>query len=256
MKINNKIICRKIISVCSILTLLLVSASAASSSSAWKRFGSAIGSVPITYKHNATVNVANGKAWANATMITDTGTTKVPTGYVGAQAVLLRNNKAVLSTAMIYNSTEATGITVTSNSSTISGDYQAKGYCSYWQKDFYVEGEEMCSYISPILQLGVNSKSNKNIPDEFKCHINTKGETYGKLAAEEISGQTLDLIEAVGINGKTGYIRADDLRPKFSSPQEAAQYNPEEHTIPVYDKNGTVVIDSFPIVDAAVEILE
>ena len=252
MRIHKKMISRKLISICSILALLLVSASAASSSSAWKLFGTGVGSIPLTYKHNATINVANGKAWANATIVTNDGTTKVPTGYVGAQAVLLRNNKAVLSTPVIYNSTTATGITVTSDPSYASGDYQAQGYCSYWQTDHYVEGS---SYLSPILQLGVNSILNNNLPDEFKCYTNAKGETYGSLVAEEISGQSLDLIEAVGINGNSGYIRTDDLRPKFASPREAAQNNPKENTIPVYDKDGIMIIDSFPIVEATVELI-
>jgi hypothetical protein len=73
--------------------------------------------------------------------------------------------------------------------------------------------------------------------------VNEKGETYGSAENVE-SNAAPDLIQAIGVDGTHGYIRAEDLEtepPK--SPKEALSKQQSislnsVRTIPLYDING------------------
>lgn len=81
---------------------------------------------------------------------------------------------------------------------------------------------------------------------------NARGNSFGKMPAEGPGGGMPDLVAVVGVNGKSGYVRADDLgindEPP-SSPEEALRQQAERQDgeVPVFAEDGTTVIDSFVI---------
>ena len=81
---------------------------------------------------------------------------------------------------------------------------------------------------------------------------NARGNTFGKMPAEGPARGMPDLVAVVGVTGKSGYVRADDLgindEPP-SSPEEALrqQAEREDGEVPVFAEDGTTVIDSFGI---------
>lgn len=85
----------------------------------------------------------------------------------------------------------------------------------------------------------------------FDYLVNEQGQTYGH--GPYPSGQTreLDLIKAEGENGIVGYVKAADLAPRVSSPEEAIAYQESVEadggytSIPLYKLDGQTVIGKF-----------
>jgi len=93
---------------------------------------------------------------------------------------------------------------------------------------------------------------------------NSKGETYGTM--EQHIEHHLDLIAALGTNGREGYIRWSETpegqwEGKINTPEDAMKYMeflktlPEEYPVPLYDLEGNVIgefifTDSAQIFDA------
>lgn len=78
--------------------------------------------------------------------------------------------------------------------------------------------------------------------------VTADGETYGSALLAWAAGHRPDLILAEGMDGVTGYIRADDLRPDVNTPEEALAYMDElarseerYEDIPLYDLEGNVI---------------
>jgi hypothetical protein len=96
----------------------------------------------------------------------------------------------------------------------------------------------------------------KLLPQENKTIINTHfprnatGETYGSARDVSPYEKTPDLIEAMGINGKIGYIRLNELNgedPKTPEEALSKQANDIGREINVYKNDGKTVIDKFII---------
>lgn len=79
--------------------------------------------------------------------------------------------------------------------------------------------------------------------------VNARGMTYGSaLNATSLTNEP-NLIEAIGTNGKIGYVRAADLNPPESSgPAQAMaqqQSGESSRVIPLYASDGVTVIGQF-----------
>lgn len=92
--------------------------------------------------------------------------------------------------------------------------------------------------------------------------VTASGETYGsELLANQV-GEIPDLISAIGINGVSGYVRADEFYPNLKTAADVDAYVAamEQNTagyreIPVYDLNGNV-IDRFHVLTTENEITD
>lgn len=107
-----------------ILLGLSTAAYAATATSINGYYGPVLG---YSYLNNATVS-DNLRVWADAWVET-TGSAAVPTGYMGVQARLFKNDALYASTSMSYNSSSAYGISnVTQGGQSFpSGTYYSKG---------------------------------------------------------------------------------------------------------------------------------
>ncbi|WP_144940629.1 hypothetical protein [Paenibacillus sp. 32O-W] len=89
--------------------------------------------------------------------------------------------------------------------------------------------------------------TNGNVPDYSE---NEQGDKIGHGPFAPGPSQEPDLIRAEGGDGVVGYVKASDMNPSFSSPEEAIanQEAIEEigyRSIPLYDSDGKTVIGEF-----------
>ena len=176
----------------------------------------------------------------------------VPAGYMGGQARLYKSDGQLKqSSTMKYNNVSSSGLYVYSPATNISGTYYAQSYAAFYTGDGYVgtSGNK-----SPNLILETNFEET-SLPSNLKFQkaysVNSNGETYGSALLESTIGVEPDLISAVGTNGVNGYIKADDLTPDVSNPQEAINSNlnnGESVLIPLYDVDGSTIISEFKLV--------
>ncbi|MGG1660856.1 hypothetical protein [Brevibacillus sp. NRS-1366] len=94
------------------------------------------------------------------------------------------------------------------------------------------------------LNHAANADSASNYP------FNEQGQTYGPVPHSSKSTHLPDLISATGENGVVGYVKATDLDPKVSSPEEAIAYQKSIEAIgyksvPLYKSDGKTVIGEF-----------
>lgn len=92
------------------------------------------------------------------------------------------------------------------------------------------------------------SGSNTNFP------MNEFGESYG--SAKDVPYEKLpDLIKAIGIDGKQGYVRKTELEgPNPKTPEEALALQAKDNTdryINVYESDGKTIIDKYKILSAS-----
>lgn len=90
---------------------------------------------------------------------------------------------------------------------------------------------------------------------EYK--VNDSGLTYGSSADAPSPDQEPDLIEAIGTNGKVGYVlRVDLYGEEPASPEEAARLVSEDRDIPLYAADGKSVVGAFTISRGEVRVYE
>ena len=77
-----------------------------------------------------------------------------------------------------------------------------------------------------------------SLNETYQYPVNQSGESYGSGLLAEIVGEEPDLIEAIGVNGIVGYVRAEELEADYDVPPE------EDVIISVYDLDG-LVVDTF-----------
>ena len=77
-----------------------------------------------------------------------------------------------------------------------------------------------------------------SLNETYQYPVNQYGESYGSVLLAEVIGEEPNLILAVGINGISGYVRADELKADYDVAPE------DDVAISVYDLDG-VVIDTF-----------
>lgn len=194
------------------------------------------------YKYNSAVNADSTSVWAHVTIATNE-MKNLPAGYFGGNARLFDSAGTLLKmSGWGYNETELGGM------SFMSGIYYGKG--SYYGKGQVrmFNGDEYISYITnptPIIQ-------SKVAPANIICSTNENGETYGSEYFLNTIAIEPDLIQAQGVNGATGYVKATDLNDDYipASPAEAVIYQnslPSNQEIPLYNNDGETVIDTFII---------
>lgn len=181
--------------------------------------------------------------------ISNTGTKNVPAGYLGGMPRLYNKSKELLtSSKWTYNSVPIHMKTICTKKVKGNGKY----YYSRSKARVY-NGNGYDTYIcnqSPIIKVSTGTEGYK---------VNDKGESYGSALDEEYIGGEPDLIKAVGIGGIHGYVKAVDFEvdndtPKVAGKNSYANGESDDKTIPLYNKEGTV-IGKFKIATKAEEII-
>lgn len=106
----------------------------------------------------------------------------------------------------------------------------------------------ICAYsygnANKLLPQNNMSVSNPNFP------VNELGETYGSARDVSPYEKEPDLIKAMGVNGKIGYVRLTELNgeePKTVEEALAQQAKKEVRVINLYKSDGKTIIDKFEI---------
>lgn len=192
-----------------------------------------------SYKYYATVATSGGNAIGRGWVQTTNGAS-APTGYIGIRAYVCKvGTGAVASYGYVYNSSATAGMGIAASTSYESGKtYYANADIHLYNGNSY---NYYITYNTPYVQ--TTSGLGEITADE----------SYSPQPVEmSINGKTDKVLPAEGINGKVGYITYTDLDMYYvsSSPEEAVAYTlsqPDVRYIPVYDKDGVTIIDSYPV---------
>ena len=94
----------------------------------------------------------------------------------------------------------------------------------------------------PVYGSNANGTSTESAPEISMAYaVNERGETYGTVRQANVIGAFPDLIAAVGLDGKVGYIRFNDAHPTINNETEFALYRAaleKDRTIPLYNLDG------------------
>lgn len=155
----------------------------------------------------------------------------VPAGQIGAQARIYSTSGVMLAeSAVMWN-------TSTSN---IQGAWvKYSGNSNYYSMGkVYIGKNKKTTYVFETARTGFISGYSLGSPVEVMNYpVNQNGETYGSSLYASNIGEEPDLVLAIGINGKTGYVRNSDT--------EVTSVDNENITIPLYESDGKTVIGSF-----------
>ena len=199
----------------------------------WKTFKG----YKYTYKGCSDVWLSTGH-----TCVRQKGTTNVPKGYMGGLArIYTESGTLKASSKWQYNDSKC------NEDNTYTKSIKGKGYYYSHGKARVYNGDGYTTY---TLYKSTNQKLTSNVEEEA-YKVNEKGETYGLGIYEDAIGGEPDLIQAVGINGKIGYVRSEDFETKNGTPKEAAENSisdgeDKKEYISLYDLEGNV-IDRFEI---------
>lgn len=119
------------------------------------------------------------------------------------------------------------------------GNFYAKGTSYVYNGNGY---NSYALYSSPIQTAEI-----------LEADVNVNGQTYGSEYFLNMQGIEPDLIFAEGVNGKEGYIKKDDINREARTLDEAVVYDSSEYQVPVYDVDGTTVIDTFVVCESVVQ---
>lgn len=199
-----------------------------------------------TYNDRAVIHTSSGTAWATTEIYTS-GYTNVPIGYMGAAAQLFTAEGALCrSTSMVLNSTSTSSHAVSTATHSAASGYYSMGITAYYNGSGY---NNYFTTTTPILSLKSSLLSATLKAPVVEYAENENGQTIGSAYIAAISGDMPDLVKAVTVDGKVGYVYAQDITYDMpANPEEAlamnalAQSNP---TIPVYAEDGTTVIGYF-----------
>ncbi|WP_036717283.1 hypothetical protein [Paenibacillus harenae] len=185
-----------------------------------------------------------------STLILTQNSDFVPVGYMGAQARLYSITGVLKDSSTVkYNSSSSNNLVVFTPLRLLTSDtYYSQGRAEFYNGNSY---EGLSINMSPRVTLS-NTKSlsvTNPLPDNLKQQeeyaVNNNGETFGSALLEAKIGEEPDLISALGTNGIQGYVKADDLFPDVSDPQEALRSYSVSAIIPLYDTDGITVIGEF-----------
>ncbi|TXK72371.1 hypothetical protein [Paenibacillus sp. N3.4] len=256
---------KKIAALICTLIVGVVSATVASVAFA----ASATGSLTVykvdstTYSNYAEVHNSESSFYPNDVVaqgnLSVSGNSNVPTGYIGVKTELYRAGTLCKVHDWYYNASEAGGLQTSSQDNCGAGNYTAKGQTAAYSFGEYVKYNILSS---PAISGGSNtlaitmtssstlSASTNEVASSFSKNKN--GETYG--SAEKVAPNSEpDLIQAIGVDGIFGYVRAADLNTKMpKKPEEAIS---KQHSfaqesfreIKLYDVDGEKVIGTFHI---------
>ncbi len=173
-------------------------------------------------------------------------------GYMGAQARLYDANRQLRKSGdLVYNSRDCVNLYAYSPKATSTTTYfyaqsKIKLYNGNGYTTFTANESPNCKVKTAALSI------ESNWEEAFGFTTFGKGGkrlSYGSGLQVNDMGDEPDLIEAVGVNNQSGYVKSDDLMIEASTPQEACQAVQKgagSYSIPVYDLNGNV-IDQFVV---------
>lgn len=160
---------------------------------------------------------------------------------IGAVAHLYNSaGLLVNSTKLIWNSSGDKDVGVGAATVTNSGSrYYAGGLA-------YIKGThneyDPCAY-SPTVTCSVDQPSDPLL-EATSYSINSNGQTYGSLVSANSIGEKPELVSALGVNGKEGYIYYEEL---IDITLESSSSDRQENTIPLYKSDGTSQIGTFKL---------
>lgn len=162
------------------------------------------------------------------------GDKQIPQSYVGALAKLYNSSGALVKSGnWNYNNSGP----VTNHSALVAYNGTGTMYCEatfgVWAntREKIYTAKTTSVIVKSVDQLPLNK-------------INKNGEVYGS----GLSNNPVDLILVIGDNNVEGYVKATDL---YGTPAKTREEflrktkQPAIKTIPVYDNDGTIIIDSF-----------
>lgn len=188
------------------------------------------------YQYSSGAYKNSSYVWGGVSIHTTSGT--VPAGYMGTCPRLYYSNGALaIAGPWYYTDSVSSGFGDLTPFSRAVGTFYGRGQVRMYNGNGYTT---YTSTASPNIQRSSASP----------IRTNDSGQTFGSgLYFDE---RDLDYIEAVGINGLTGYVKTSDLDPFPipNTPSEAVALQAEAsdvRVIPVYDYDGTTVIDEFVV---------
>lgn len=202
-----------------------------------------------TYNVYSSLYIDGNNVCRAGTWLSTDGYVNVPTSYMGACARLYKQGGGLINNnpKWSFNSSSTYFCYDVTNDCTYSGLVYSQGqiqlytgtrYETYDAPQTTYQQSSLASMNATVNTLKATLDENGNYP------TNANGETYGSGLLAQIVGAEPDLISAVGDNDVEGYVKAYDLNPHVSNPDEAAAYMAtlnENLTIPLYDVNGTVI---------------
>jgi len=182
----------------------------------------------------------------------------VPIGYMGVMTQLYYEDTLCAQHNWYYNDDAAKGITVYAQDNCGAGYYTARGQTAAYNGDDYdyynILGTPKLYGGSDDFSSTINQETTPKFTKEATSSFpkNKNGETYGSAKNVAYDSQP-DLIQAIGVDGTHGYVRAKDLyteKPKNPKEAMAKQINiapGSVREIKLYDENGERVIGTFKI---------
>lgn len=195
----------------------------------------------VTYTTQAEIgtgdgSVINGYGLVNASRTVSAGTMGATISVYAYTTQLIAQNTAYNSYDMQYF------IAYTSGASRGFSIFYGKGTGYAWNGSGYTDIP--IRYTPNAATRSVEAFAVSSYP------VNESGMTYGSGLSTEYVGMEPDLVAAIGNGGVDGYVKSADLEiPVPSSPEEAVSLYGATgvKTIPVYDLDGTTIVDQFDI---------
>ncbi len=220
-----------VVAAAAVLPLSLGSASAATSTG-W------IGATPPnasgqTFLTTSTIN--NAPLSASTRMYTPFGNS-VPSGQMGVRARLFKSGALCQITAYNFNTAPASQLVNSTSGDCGDGFYNSHGFVRYWNGSDYAEF--LTFPTDPLVYPATPARS-----------FTDNGESRGSAENIKREEDLPDLIEAIGVNDKTGFIKKSDLLADVpeNPEQAAAAADPAPRTITLYAADGVTAVDTFRI---------
>ena len=201
-----------------------------------------------TYQFRAGMDVKPYAAFSTVYVQSNNGA-PILAGFVGANAFLYWSTGQLKQTSgRIFNNVSSPTIQVYT-STTSYGTYYASGLVWFYTGNTQNGVPEYNVYHTESTPLQSYYSSKSNSPESIVkleeiqnqgYSVNAKGETYGSGLCAGIIGEYPDLMSAVGINGKSGYVRFSDINYQPTSIEDAIEHstNLTETYVPLYDVEG------------------
>ncbi|MEC0226760.1 hypothetical protein [Paenibacillus alba] len=187
------------------------------------------------------------------------GNSNLPTGYLGIKTELYKAGSLCDYHDWYYNASQASGMQTSAQDNCGAGYYTAKGQTAAYSSGEYVKYDIISTpnisggsntLASTMTSSSTLSASTNEVASSFSKNKN--GETYGS-AEKVVSNSEPDLIQAIGVDGTLGYVRAADLNTKMPKKPEEAISKQSSFAkgsfkeIKLYDVDGEKVIGTFRI---------
>lgn len=197
------------------------------------------------YYDRATAYTDTSAGWGNTDIYTS-GYANVPAGHMGAASQLFRADGALCkSSAMLYNSSSSSTLSVSTDRQTGSVGYYSVGIATYYNGSGY---DNYLTKASPTVYLSSPYFAALQVPESL-LQENENDQTYGSAYVAQVTGNMPELVSAVATDGTLGYVYSQDLQfATPSNPEEALALNAQaatNPTIPVYAVDGTTIVGTF-----------